>query len=219
MGSPQDEVGHAYWEREREVALRYEFLLGATPVTQNQFERVITCPKYALCSWAEERPTDHSTARDAPVDSVGWRGATEFCSRLTEIDREAGILSKDWEYRLPTETEWEYACRAGTSGATYGPLDSIAWYFGNTDQRPHPVGEKAPNPWGFYDMLGNVWELCQDWYSEINQQRAGRGGGYFNTRKSCRAAARSFYAWGGRYSGFRLAAAPVGPLELCPPIE
>jgi formylglycine-generating enzyme required for sulfatase activity len=220
MGSPQDEVGRAFWEAEREVTLPYEFYLGATPVTQRQFELVIPCPRYASCSWAEKRATDHpGTARDAPVDSVGWQGATEFCAKLTQIDREAGILSQDWEYRLPTETEWEYACRAGTSGATYGPLDSIAWHFGNSDLRPHPVGEKAPNPWGFYDMLGNVWELCQDWYSEKSELRAGRGGSYFNTRKSCRAAARSFYAWGGRYSGFRLAAAPVGPLELCPSIE
>jgi hypothetical protein len=120
---------------------------------------------------------------------------------------------------LPTETEWEYACRAGTSGATYGPLDAIAWHFGNSDLRPHPVCEKAPNPWGFHDMLGNVWELCLDWLSAKDQVRAGRGGSYFNTRKSCRAAARSFYAWGGRYSGFRMAAAPVGPYEFCPPIE
>lgn len=219
MGSPPNEVGRAYWEVEREVTLPNEFYLGATPVTQRQYELVITSPTYAMCSWAEERSADDPTARDAPVDSVGWRGATEFCAKLTQIDRAAGILSPDWEYRLPTETEWEYACRAGTSGATYGPLDSIAWHFGNADQRPHPVGEKTPNPWGFYDMLGNVWELCQDWYSEKNQLRAGRGGSYFNTRKSCRAAARSFYAWGGRYSGFRLAAAPVGPLELLPSIE
>jgi hypothetical protein len=219
MGSPPDEVGRQYWEGEREVTLPYEFYFGATPVTQRQFELIIPSPAYAMCSWAEERPTDHPTARDAPVDSVGWRGATEFCAKLTQIDRDAGILSQDWEYRLPTETEWEYACRAGTSGPTYGPLDCIAWHFGNSDQRPHPVGEKAPNPWGFYDMLGNVWELCQDWYSEKSQLRAGRGGSYFNTKKSCRAAARSFYAWGGRYSGFRLAAAPVGPLELCPSIE
>lgn len=219
MGSPPEEVGRAYWEVEREVTLPSEFYLGATPVTQRQFERIITNPAYAVASWAEERSADDSTARDAPVDSVGWRGATEFCAKLTQIDREAGILSQDWEYRLPTETEWEYACRAGTSGAAYGPLDSIAWHFGNADQRPHPVGEKAPNAWGFYDMLGNVWELCQDWYSEKSQLRAGRGGSYFNTGKSCRAAARSFYAWGGRYSGFRLAAARVGPFELIPSIE
>lgn len=219
MGSPSDEVGRAYWEVEREVTLPYEYYLGATPVTQRQYERIIPSPAYAMCSWAEDRPADHTTARDAPVDSVGWRGATEFCAMLTQIDRDAGILSQDWEYRLPTEIEWEYACRAGTSGATYGSLDAIAWHLGNSGDRPHPVGEKAPNPWGFHDMLGNVWELCQDRLFAKDDSRAGRGGSYFNTKKSCRAAARSFYAWGGRYSGFRLAAAPIGPFELCPPIE
>jgi sulfatase modifying factor 1 len=213
MGSPPDEVGHVYWEREREVTLPYEFYLGATPVTQIEYERV--AGENSERSFAAHP----RTADDAPADSIGWQRATDYCAKLTQIDRDTGILSKDWEYRLPTETEWEYACRAGTSGATYGPLDSIAWHFGNSDQRPHPVCEKAPNPWGFYDMLGNVWEVCQDWFSVKDQLRAGRGGSYFNTRKSCRAAARSFYGWGGRYSGFRLAAAPVGPYDLCPPIE
>jgi hypothetical protein len=218
MGSPPDEFGRAYYEVQREVTLPYEFYLGRAPVTQRQFERVIQSPWYASCSWAENRSTD-DPAKDAPVDSVGWAGASEFCGKLTQLDRDAGILSKDWEYRLPTETEWEYACRAGTSGATYGPLDDIAWHFGNADQRPHPVCQKAPNAWGFHDMLGNVWELCQDWLYEKNQSRAARGGSYFNTKRSCRAAGRSFYGWGGRYSGFRLAAAPVGKYEFCPPIE
>lgn len=215
MGSPPEEFGRAYWEREREVTLPYEFYLGATPVTQEQYERVIPSPAYASCSWAGENPI----SGDAPVDSVGWRGATEFCARLTATDRAAGILGPDWEYRLPTEAEWEYACRAETSGAAYGSLDAVAWHLGNSDDRPHPVGQKAPNPWGFHDMLGNVWELCQDRLSSKGDSRAGRGGSYFNTKKSCRAAARSFYAWGGRYSGFRVAAAQVGPFELSPPIE
>jgi sulfatase modifying factor 1 len=208
MGSPLNEVGHEFWEGTREVTLSHEFCLGAAPVTQRQFNLVTA-----------KNPTDHlGTADDAPVDSVSWQAATEFCAKLTEIDRDAGILSRDREYRLPTETEWEYACRAGTSGATYGPLDSIAWHFGNSDLRPHPVCGKSPNAWGFYDMLGNVWEMCHDWFSVKRQQRACRGGSYFNTRKSCRAAARSNYM-GGRYCGFRLAAAPVGPRDLCPPIE
>jgi Sulfatase-modifying factor enzyme 1 len=218
MGSPSDEVGRAYFEREREVRLQHEFYLGMAPVTQRQFERVIPCPTYASVSWAEDRVAADPN-RDAPVDSVGWRGATDFCATLTQIDRDAGVLRQDWQYRLPTESEWEYACRAGTSGATYGPLDSIAWHFGNAEQRPHPVCQKAPNPWGFYDMLGNVWELCLDWLTAKGQVRAGRGGSYFNTAKCCRAATRSSYAWGGRYSGFRLAAAPVGQYEFCPPIE
>ena len=216
MGSPQNERGHEFWEGEREVTLSYEFYLGATPVTQRQFELVMPCHPRQVA----HHPTaeDDPTAEDAPVDSVRWQAASEFCIKLTAIDRAAGLLSENREYRLPTETEWEYACRAGTSGATYGPLDSIAWHFGNSDLRPHPVGRKSPNPWGFYDMLGNVWEMCQDWFSAKRQLRASRGGSYFNTARSCRAAARCCYM-GGRYTGFRLAAAPVGPLELCPSIE
>jgi hypothetical protein len=218
MGSPPDEIGRSHFELEREVTLQPPFYLGSTPVTQRQYERVIQFPSYASAAWAKDRSQD-DPGQDAPVDSVGWKGATEFCSKLTETDRAAGILRHDWEYRLPTETEWEYACRAGTTGPQYGVLDSIAWHFGNADQRPHPVCQKEPNPWGFYDMLGNVWELCLDWLSTKAPARAGRGGSYFNTSKCCRAAARSFYAWGGRYSGFRIAAAPIGVYELCPPIE
>jgi hypothetical protein len=210
MGSPQQEAGREYWEGEREVTLSHEFYLGATPVTQRQYERVMP--------GAPRQVAHHPFVADAPVDSVRWQSATEFCTKLTQIDRDAGILSTDWEYRLPAEKEWEYACRAGTSGATYGPLDSIAWHFGNSDLKPHPVGQKAPNAWGFHDMLGNVWEMCQDWFSVKRQQRACRGGSYFNTAKSCRAATRCFYM-GGRYCGFRLAAAPVGSFELCPSIE
>jgi hypothetical protein len=163
-------------------------------------------------------PTDHEPIPEAPVDSVRWESANAYCQKLTQLDRAAGVLPDGWEYRLPTEAEWEYACRAGTSGATYGLLDSIAWHFANADQRPHPVREKVPNPWGFYDMLGNVWEICQDWFSVKGQLRAGRGGSYFNTGKCCRAAARG-YSWGARYCGFRLLAARAGSFDLTPPID
>lgn len=207
MGSAESEEGHQPWERLREVTFACDFYLGQTAVTQDQYEAV-----------TGTNPTDHEQIGDAPVDSVKWDQANAYCRKLTKLDREAGVLPDDWEYRLPTEAEWEYACRAGTSGATYGPLDSIAWHFGNSDLRPHPVCEKAPNPWGFYDMLGNVWEMCQDWFSVQGQLRAGRGGSYFNSRKSCRAAARC-YAWGSRYCGFRLLAARAGSFDVSPPID
>jgi hypothetical protein len=209
MGSPDSEDGHRASEQHREVTFVNDFSLGKTPVTQAQYEAI-----------TGTNPTDHEQIGDAPVDSVRPVQATEYCQKLTQLDREAGVLPDDWEYRLPTEAEWEYACRAGTSGATYGPLDSIAWHFGNADQRPHPVCEKSPNPWGFYDMLGNVWEMCQGSFYVKGQphEPAGRGGSYYNTRLCCRAAARG-YNWGGRYCGFRLLAARVGSFVLSPPID
>jgi Sulfatase-modifying factor enzyme 1/Ankyrin repeats (many copies) len=207
MGSPESEDGHQVWERQREVTFASDFYLGKTPVTQAQYEAV-----------TGTNPTDHEKIGDAPVDTVSPAQAADYCQKLTELDRAAGVLADGWEYRLPTEAEWEYACRAGTSDATYGPLDSIAWHFGNADQRPHPVGAKAPNPWGFHDMLGNVWEMCQDWFRVKGKLPAGRGGSYFNTRKCCRAAARG-YAWRIRYCGFRLLAARAGSFELSPPID
>jgi hypothetical protein len=203
MGSPESEDGHEVWESQREVTFVNDFYLGKTPVTQDQ---------YAAVTGAN--PTDHEQIGDAPVDTVSPAQATEYCQKLTHLDREAGVLLDDWEYRLPTEAEWEYACRAGTSGATYGPLDSIAWHFGNADQRPHPVGEKSPNPWGFHDMLGNLWEMCQD----KGQKPAGRGGSFYNTGKCCRAAARG-YAWRIRYCGFRVLAARAGSFVVSPPID
>jgi len=161
MGSPRSEVGHEFWEGEREVTLSHEFYLGATPVTQRQYERV-----------TGENPTDHpGSAEDAPVDSVRWQAATEFCGKLTEIDRGAGILSDDWEYRLPTETEWEYACRAGTEtrwsfGNDDKPAAQFARFGGKNDIGPLPAGQLKPNRFGLRDMHGNLWEWCQDWYGE-----------------------------------------------------
>jgi hypothetical protein len=95
-------------------------------------------------------------------------------------------------YRLPTEAEWEHACRAGTTGPRYGPLDEIAWYRDNSDGRVHDVGGKQPNAWGLHDMLGNVWDWCWDVYDpEIyGTYRVLRGGGWFDEHWSCRASVR-----------------------------
>ena len=95
-------------------------------------------------------------------------------------------------YRLPTEAEWEHACRAGTTGARYGPLDDIAWYRGNSGERLPEAGRKAPNAWGLHDMLGTVWEWCWDVYdAEVyGSYRVLRGGGWFDEEWSCRASVR-----------------------------
>ncbi|MGH3309894.1 MAG: formylglycine-generating enzyme family protein [Streptomyces sp.] len=151
----------------------------------------------------EERPGTPQGGR-LPVEGVSWRDAVRFCNALSQRD---GFVPAyhfhaegdgiEWDpcadgYRLPTEAEWEHACRAGTTGARYGPLDEIAWYRGNSSERVHGVGGKRPNPWGLYDMLGNVWEWCWDIYdAEVyGTYRVLRGGGWFDEHWSCRASVR-----------------------------
>jgi formylglycine-generating enzyme required for sulfatase activity len=137
-----------------------------------------------------------------PATSVSWFDAVHFCNRLSELEGLApayAITGEDvvWDraadgYRLPTEAEWEHACRAGTSGPRYGELDEIAWYRANSGERLHRGGEKAPNAWGLYDMLGNAWDWCWDVYdAEVYRDyRVIKGGGWFDEHWSCRAGVR-----------------------------
>ncbi|WP_425558180.1 formylglycine-generating enzyme family protein [Cryptosporangium japonicum] len=160
------------------------FRLAAVPVTNAWYHRV-----------------SGDTAR-RPVDSVSWWDAVRFCNRASASEglRPAYRLTADGVerdrdadgYRLPTEAEWEYACRAGTDGPRYGPLADIAWYRDNSGERSHDVGTRAPNAWGFHDLLGNVWEWCWDRYDPdvYGGYRVLRGGGWFDEHWSCRASVR-----------------------------
>jgi sulfatase modifying factor 1 len=169
------------------------YRLAAFPVTQGQYARV-----------TGQRP---STARgdQLPVEGVSWLDAIRFCDALSQLEGLAPVYrlhnddvpGAEWDtradgYRLPAEAEWEHACRAGTAGARYGPLDEIAWHRANSDERVHEVGGKQPNAWGLYDMLGNVWEWCWDVYdAEVyGSYRVLRGGGWFDEHWSCRASVR-----------------------------
>ncbi len=142
----------------------------------------------------------------APVTEVSWVDAIELCNRLSiaaglepcyqpGTDRDA--TEAGWDrtadgYRLPTEAEWEYACRAGDPGVRYGELDEIAWYRGNSDGEPHPVATRAPNRWGLFDLIGNVWEWCWDHYDPevYGPYRVFRGGGWNDQPRGCRAGCR-----------------------------
>jgi formylglycine-generating enzyme required for sulfatase activity len=154
-----------------------------------------------------------------PVVEVTWWDAVRFCN---ERSARAGLTPAyrvdgeqvSWDeaadgYRLPTEAEWEHACRAGTGGPRYGELDDIAWHRGNSGGRIHPAGELRPNAWGLYDMLGNAWDWCWDVYdAEVyGDYRVLRGGGWFDERWSCRASVRrrSHPAYQVDDVGFRLA--------------
>ena len=140
-----------------------------------------------------------------PATHTSWFEAVEYCNRVSELANlwPAYALAGEegeavvWDpaadgYRLPTEAEWEYACRAGTTGPRYGELDEIAWHRGNSGERVHRGGEKAPNAWGLYDMIGNVWEWCWDVYDAdvYKDYRVIKGGGWFDEHWSCRVGVR-----------------------------
>ena len=134
------------------------------------------------------------TDKDYPATCVSLYDATRFCEKLTDLERKAGKLKANEEYRLPTEAEWEYACRAGTTTAfSFGDdqkqLGDYAWFKANVvnidEKYAHKVGMKKPNPCGLYDMHGNVWEWCSDWYnSELSGgvDPAGPKAGWVATR-------------------------------------
>ena len=131
-----------------QVRISRGFWLGKYEVTQTEWEAVMG-----------SNPSSFNGCGHCPVEEVSWNDVQDFISRLNAQEgREV--------YRLPTETEWEYAARAGTTGDRYGDLDAIAWYGDTSGRRTHPVGGKAPNAWGLYDMLGNVVEWVEDWYGD-----------------------------------------------------
>ncbi|QIS04551.1 SUMF1/EgtB/PvdO family nonheme iron enzyme [Nocardia brasiliensis] len=167
------------------------FRIGAVPITQE---------RYALITG--ERPSSAPGER-RPVDGVSWWDAVRCCNAMSEraglrpAYRIGGDDDIEWDttaagYRLPSEAEWEYACRAGSTGPRYGPLDDIAWYRGNSDDRMHEVGGRRPNAFGLFDMLGNTWDWCWDVYdAEVyGAYRVLRGGGWFDEHWSCRAGVR-----------------------------
>jgi formylglycine-generating enzyme required for sulfatase activity len=138
-------------ENRHEVTISKPFLMGVTEVTQEQYQAVMgTNP-----SWFKGATN--------PVDGVSWNDATQFCKKLSEKTHQI--------VRLPTDAEWEYACRAGAQTAySFGDdpseLGDYAWTYSNSGGTTHPVGQKKPNAWGLYDMHGNVWEWCADWFGE-----------------------------------------------------
>jgi uncharacterized protein (TIGR02996 family) len=222
MGSPDDEDGHSAHEGpQHEVEITRPFYLGVFPVTQEQYQKVMgTNP-----SWfsAEGGGKDKVTGLDTgnfPVERVSWEDAVAFCKDLSEMPEEK---RKKRLYRLPTEAEWEYACRGGASSSspfhfgaslssTQANFDGNYPYggaaLGPYLRRTCAVGSHKPNAFGLHDLHGNVWEWCADWYGEnyYNQsprqgpqgpQNGGRcvlrGGSWYNYAEGCRAATRYWY--------------------------
>jgi formylglycine-generating enzyme required for sulfatase activity len=164
------------------------YSLAAVPVTRAIYADVLG------------RPAPSDGVR--PAENVSWFDAVRFCNAVSALSGLSAPYRIDGEtvewdeaadgYRLPTEAEWEHACRAGTTAARYGPLDEVAWYRDNSGGRAHEVGAKRPNSWGLHDMLGNVWDWCWDLYDPVSygSYRVLRGGGWFDEHWSCRASVR-----------------------------
>lgn len=168
------------------------FLLAKFPITQEFYFEV-----------TKEAP---STIKGEihPVETVTWKDAICFCNKISvqtglnpcySIQLESEEITFDITadgFRLPTEAEWEYACKAGTTGIRYGEIMSIAWFKDNSEKTTHHVGQKEPNAWGLYDMLGNIWEWCSDTYDETvyGSYRIFRGGGWSDEERSIMATTR-----------------------------
>jgi sulfatase modifying factor 1 len=225
MGSPDTDKDRQTNEDQAEVTLTNGFSLGQTEVTQGQWEKVM-----GSTPWKEKRYVKEGA--DYPATYVSWENAMEFCRKLTDQERSAGRLPKGYEYTLPTEAQWEYACRTGTTtrysfGDDASPLSEYAWWGafsrdGNTttEEYAHRVGLKKPNQWGLHDMHGNVFEWCLDWREArgigetdafdplSGRQPVYRGGSWTYDARSCRAAyrRRSSPTYHSYIVGFRVAA-------------
>lgn len=201
MGSPSDEVDR-YDDEGPQVTVNItkSFWMGKTEVTQSQWKSVMG-----------NNPS-HFKGENLPVESVSWNDAMTFCEKLNELYSD--ILPEGYQYALPTEAQWEYACRAGTTfrffygdDPGYDQLEHYAWYSNNSEKKTHLVGEKPPNAWGLYDMHGNVWELCSDYYSssyplgsisnpqgpQSGSYRVERGGCWRVNAAGCRSANRNWH--------------------------
>ena len=204
VGSPNDEPGRADDETQRTVEFAQPFFLGQCEVTQQQFQQVMrTNPSAFSAQGGFHQRLSAKDTSNLPVDSVSWNDAVDFCKRLSELpaEQQAGR-----SYRLPTESEWEYAARAGSSASWHfgddrEQLHRYAW-FGRAQSanRTHHVASKLPNRWGLYDMYGNVWEWCADARERSEHaakdapapSRLIKGGSWYSRIANCRSATRRF---------------------------
>ena len=224
MGSPSGELGGNSDETQHQVTISKPFYIGKYEVTQKEFEAVMG--------------TDPSKFRgeNKPVECVSWNDAKEFCEKLNKY---AKNIPQGYKFDLPTEAQWEYACRAGTTTSfnsgknitiysdywqTCANLDEVGWYYSNSGSKTHEIGQKKPNAWGIFDMHGNVREWCKDWYgdypsssvtdptgSNSGSDRVTRGGSWGINASFCRSANRRFFNpdLWRGIIGFRLALVPI----------
>ena len=218
MGSPIAEPGRSGDEAQYQVTLSKQFYLGIGEVTQLQYEAVMTGNPEGL----DPTPSRFSGYPNRPVEKVSWQDTQVFLAHLNSAEKAAGRLTEGWSYALPTEAEWEYACRAGTTSVyPWGDLieSSNANYSSSGISHPLEYGKYSANQWGFFDMNGNVWEWTEDKFgdyptsstidpigSETGSNRVRRGGAMNTSGSYLRSAERSYASPSDRKSslGFRL---------------
>lgn len=228
MGSPDSEAGRKFDEGpQTEVTFSKGFWLGKTEVTQGQWQALMgnTIADQHVKA-AVENPLEDGEGPQYPMYYVSYEEALAFCQALTEREKAAGRLPAGYAYTLPTEAQWEYACRAGTKGPFAGAdLDSLGWHTNNSEQTTRPVATKTANAWGLHDMHGNVMECCLDWYAAklpggalrdptgpaLGLGRVARGGNWDWAPTTLRSASRRSVTPGTRSSrlGFRIALSPA----------
>jgi formylglycine-generating enzyme required for sulfatase activity len=239
MGSPESEDGRWKDEVLHTVTLTQPYHLGVYPVTVSEFQHFVTATRYSTeaegdrgayywtgSDWKQNvrinwgNPGFTQTGRH-PVVCVSWNDAQKMIGWLNHVGANSG-----WIFSLPTEAQWEYACRAGSETAFWwgndaDQLGEYAWFTDNSGGKTHAVQSKTPNPWGLFHMHGHVWEWCADWFGDYpvgavkdpsgaagDGYRVARGGGWGSASTVCRSAIRGSYDPGCRYAlyGFRLAA-------------
>lgn len=233
MGSAKSVQGRSKDEDQVDVTLTKGYWLGKYEVTHSEWKLVMKTEPWKGQDFTKE-------GADYPATYVSWNDATVFCRKLTEQEHQAGRLPYDWEYMLPTEAQWERACRAQTGtrfsfGDDESKLGEFGWFRDNTwsaDERyAHRVGQKKANQWGIHDMHGNVWEWCRDVYTDKlpggrdpvvksdekteGSNRVYRGGGWDFVAAGCRSGDRRRYQGASRISndGFRPALSSVQPVK------
>ena len=203
VGSPTGS-GRSLEEPQQQLRLTKGFWIAQTPVTELECKEVIGSPLRLDRESSEE-------CGMLPVEGITWDAARNFCLQLMSLLKKTGSIRDEWTVDLPTEAEWEYACRAGTTsewffGSQPSCLEDCAWYLPNSGGHTHTVASKRPNPWGIYDQYGNVAEWCLDEFRRYDDREISdplvfnegglmkivRGGGYTSTADECRSATRAF---------------------------
>ena len=211
-----------------EVTITQPYWIARHEVTQAQWQAVMGVSALEQFAKAEILARDDcGYGANNPIFHVSWDDAVAFCDTLNRVLREAGRLPEGYEFRLPTEAQWEFACRAGRGGDAVDAVEPLAWFSGNSEDRTHRVGQKAANAWGLYDMQGNVSEWCLDWWQDelpggtvtdwtgpaAGRFHVFRGGAFADEAANCVPGWRFRTAAGDRvfFLGFRVAL--VGPAK------